>query len=343
MKNLRRAVMWCALVLIILLIFLSMSGAFLGSEKAKNFFNCPALSVFWLAFGLILTVGLAAFRRLTRIPGLLLVHAGCILILGGSMAGSKAGHKLRQQLFGVDKFGKGSMTIFEGHSENRVTLEEEGHIKELPFSLRLKDFRIEYYKPEYLHIQSRQGQDWKIPVETGRKLPLGPDFGSVTILRAFENFKITIEGESKTIIDDPQPGYNPALEVQIEEPNGTVTTRYVFERFPGHTHSEDKFLMSYRRTIRDYVSDVQVIIEDGQSVAEKSIEVNHPLYFGGYHFYQHSYDDQAGQYTILTVASDTGLNLVYAGYLMLGAGVLWHFWLRHIFTKTKSKRRIDGN
>jgi len=84
------------------------------------------------------------------------------------------------------------------------------------------------------------------------------------------------------------------------------------------------------------VSELQVI-KNGRIVAEKDIEVNHPLHFGGYHFYQHDYDKKAGQYTILTVASDTGLPLVYAGYWMLGIGVFWHLWLRHIFIRIKSK------
>jgi hypothetical protein len=200
-------------------------------------------------------------------------------------------------------------------------------IKELPFHIRLKDFRMEYYEPEYLHIGTREGQSWKIPVEVGSEFSLGPDFGTVTIVRAFENFKISFDGDKKIVIDDPEPGYNPALEVQIEHPEGSMSTQYAFERFPGHAHRGDRFILSYRRVIREYVSELEVIRDD-KVVAEKDIEVNHPLGFGGYHFYQDSYDSEAGQYTILRVVSDSGLNFVYAGYVMLGIGVFWHLWLR---------------
>jgi hypothetical protein len=223
------------------------------------------------------------------------------------------------------------MAILEGDTENRIQLEGNGQTKELPFHIKLKDFRIEYYKPEYLEILTSQGRS-KIPVELGRTLSIGPDFGTVTIVRVFENFKISIDGDKETIIDDPRPGYNPALEVGIENPSGAVTTRYVFERFPDHIYPGDKFLLRYRKPVRDYISDVQVI-KDGNVVAEKSIEVNHPLHFGGYHFYQSSYDAQGHRYTVLSVVSDTGLNLVYAGYLAFGVGVFWHFWIRHIFAK----------
>jgi len=328
--------MWIALVLIILLIFLSIYGAFLGSQRAKNFFNSLPLSVYWLALAAVLTTGLTAFRRLVRIPGLLLMHIGCILILTGSMWASAAGHKLQKQLFGIDKIPTGTMTIYEGYRENHVTL-QNGKQSKLPFSIGLKDFQLEYYQPEYLQIQTSQGQGWNVPVKTSEEFPLGDDFGTVTIIRTFENFKMIIDGDKQTIIDAPPPGSNPALEVQIKDADGTVTTRYVFERFPGHIHPEDKFLMSYHRVISDYISKLQVI-KDGKVVAEKSIEVNHPLHFGGYHFYQHAYDAKAGQYSIFMVVSDTGLSLVYAGYLMLGIGVFWRFRLRgfrfwHLFTK----------
>jgi len=335
--------MWAALALIILLIFLSIYGAFIGPDRSKKFFNSIPLAVYWAVFALLLGVGIAAFRRLLRVPALLLIHVGCILILAGAIWGSEDGHKLRKRLFGIDKIPTGQMQIYEGYSDNRVIL-ENNQIRELPFYIGLKDFRIEYYKPGYLHIQSRQGDGWKFPVKIDTEFSLGPEFGTVEILKVFENFKITIEGDRSTATDEPGPGSNPALEVRIstgrrrkaspsgltvESPNGRTATRYVFERFPGHIHPDDEILMSYQRVISDYISQLQVI-RDGRVVAEKDIEVNHPLHFGGYHFYQQDYDHEAGQYTVLTVTSDSGLALVYVGYLMLCTGVFWHFWLRQL-------------
>jgi len=402
--------MWLGLALIILLVFLSIYGAFIGAERAKSFINRLPLVIYWSAFLLLLIVGLAVFRRLVRVPGLLLIHLGCVFILAGAMWSSEAGHKLQKKLLGIDKIPAGQMTIYEGYSDNRVILEDRDQVflfsiklefqanlgkgiiseelrqefekngfplsqhviisveepgstwliinelkeylvrkkklclniynpmKELPFNIELKDFQIEYYKPAYLYVQTRDGQGWKIPVEIGAEFPLGPELGTVKTLRTFENFKITIEDGSRKIIDDPQPGFNPALEVQFKYPDGQATTKYVFERFPGHSHSEDRFLLSYRRVISDYVSRLK-IIENEKVVAQKDIEVNHPLHFGGYHFYQHSYDAEAGQYTVLMVVSNTGLGVVYAGYWMLCIGVLWHLWIRHIVARIKSKNK----
>jgi len=233
------------------------------------------------------------------------------------------------------------MAILENHSENRVTLEDIEQTKELPFHIELKDFRIEYYEPAYLEVQTGQAQSKKIPAEVGGEIDLGNELGTAKIVRMFENFKMAIEDGNTIAYEDPHPGSNPALEVQITQPDGQVTTQWVFSLFPGHSHVQTKLQLKYSRpayrAISDYVSELQVI-ENDKVVAEKDIEVNHPLHYGGYHFYQSSYDDKAMQYTILQVVSDTGLYVVYAGYWMLCIGVIWLMWLRHIVSKFKVKR-----
>lgn len=330
--------MYGVLILIASLIVLSVYGAFLGSNRAKVFFNSPALSVYWVVLMIFLAMAFALFRRLVRLPALLLIHAGCILVLAGGMLGSGNGLEIANRLFKTDKFQAGRMIIFEGHTENHVKLEDNDQIRELPFDIRLNDFRIEYYKPEYLEVITSDGRR-KIPVEVGSIWSLGSDLGTVEILRVFENFKISIEGNRRYISDDSQAGYNPAIEVRIKSPDGVETTKYVFERFP-ESSSGEKVSFRYYRPISDYISDIQ-IVKEGKVVAEKSIEVNHPAHFGGYHFYQSSYDPDAHKYTILSVVSDTGLDLVYIGYVALIVGVFWHFWMSNI--KRRYEKRINGD
>ena len=325
--------MWAAMALIALLFFLSVYGAFIGSRRAKEFFNSVPLAIYWLAFIILLLIGIGLFRRLLRAPALLLIHVGCMFILAGALWGSVRGHELRQKLFGIDKIPSGFMQIYEGHSDNHV-ISEGDQIRELPFYIGLKDFRIEYYKPEYLRAQSLQGDIWILPVEIGAEYFLSSEYGTIKILRAFENFKIPLEGKNRIAVDDPGPGSNPAIEVQINSPNGQATARYIFERLPGHMHPGDQLLLSYQRVISEYISELQVV-RDGEIVIEKDIQVNYPLRYGGYHFYQQDYDHQAGRYTILEVTSDSGLYLVYAGYLMLCFGLCWHFWINKLSGKGK--------
>ena len=80
-------------------------------------------------------------------------------------------------------------------------------------------------------------------------------------------------------------------------------------------------------SVRNYISEVAVI-RNGKEVANKTIKVNYPLHYGGYHLYQHSYDSEEEKFTILMVTSDSGLYAVYTGYWLLCMGVFWQFWFR---------------
>lgn len=343
MKTLKHSIMWLALALIILLIFLSIYGAFIGAERAQIFFNSLSMAVYFFALTILLAASFLIFRRLVRVPELFFMHAGCILILAGGMWGSEAGHKLQKKLFGIEKIRSGRMVIYEGDTDNHVLQDIDQQVRELPFSIELKDFRMNYYKPGVLFIQTEDARYWKTPAEIGSELSLGKDLSTIKVTAVFENCKISIDSGETKAFEGPGSDSNPAVEVLIKSPEGIESKNYVFERFGSSIHSQDKLKLNYIRMVSDYISDLRVIV-NGKTTAEKSIEVNHPLKFGGYHFYQHSYDDQAGQYTILNVVSDTGLNMVYAGYIMLGAGIVWRFWLRKIFSRKNASTGVtNGN
>ncbi len=417
MNKFRRELMWAALSLLIVLTFLSIYGAFIGADRAKMFFNSTPAVVFWVLFALALIAGFVAFRRLIRVPGLLLMHGGCVLILIGGGLGSEIGYKIT----GNDKIIEGQMQIFEGQSTNQVRTEkkiplfdvglqfagaldqrsippklrqefvkqqatlsqaarvfvsqpggiwiiaendgqyyirrESGKLKvydfirkmrELPFSIKLNDFRLEYYetKVEYLQAETNEGVR-RVVAEVGNQLDLGPEVGTAKIVRKYRNLKISIEGGETTYYEDPNPGSNPALEVQITKPDGETTKQYVFSQHPGFSHTEGGPRLAYNKprggAIRDFVSELEIIDDQGKVLAEKDIEVNHPLHYGGYHFYQSSYDARAGQYTVLQVVSDTGVKIVFTGYWLLCIGVVWHMWLRHLFKKIRGKKQTHGN
>jgi hypothetical protein len=249
MNKFRREVMWTALLVIVLLTVLSIYGAFMGADRAQQYFNRVPLAVYWMFFAGLLVVALAVFPRLIRVPGLLLVHAGCVLILAGGMWGSKLANDVQRRFLGIDKVRSGRMVIYEGATESKVMPDGARDLKELPFAIGLKDFRIEYYEPAYLEIETAEGQSKKIPAEVGQEFDLGGELGKAKIVRKYENFKIGMEEGKSVPYDDPQPGSNPTLEVQITQPDGQVTTKYVFEHFPGHSHGQDNFLLSYRRVI----------------------------------------------------------------------------------------------
>jgi len=340
--------MWMALLAICLLTILSVFGAFYGAEKAKLVFNSIPLGIYWAGFAVLLVAAFVGFSRLLHKPGLFMLHAGCLLVLAGGMWGSQAGHQLQKRFLDSQKIPSGYMVIYEGESEKHIFAEDfKQTLGELPFSIKLKDFRLEYYPADEdsvprLYIKTHEGEVLQLIAKVGEEISLGQSKAKLRIVRTFGNFKIQTENGKRIVTDEGQGQENPAVEVEIEVPDGNSYIRYVFERFAGFSHGENLLQLSYvlqgPQIIRDYFSDV-VIIENGKEVAGKSIEVNHPLHYGGYHFYQHSYDSQAGKYTILSVTSDSGLYAVYGGYWLLCVGVLWQFWFRHIVGHIKSKKR----
>ena len=364
MKQLKRAVMWMGLVVIILLTVLSIYGAFINTEKAQAFFNSIPLAVYWIFFTLLLIVSFFLFPRLIRVPGLLLIHLGCVAILAGSLWGSDAGHELQKNLLGRVKMPSGDMFVYEGLSENRaikdphylgyaadpnnnvviyefdnhghpvILTDEDPRIFQLPFEIHLTDFHMDYYVPPRLMVDGADGKSWDLePAEPKASFELGGG-ASLRILSVYRNFKIDMQ--TRTAYNDHGPGYNPAAEVLITYPDRVQQRQFAFTDFLGHMGGREDFKLRYRPgMVKDYFSDLQVIA-DGKVVLEKTIEVNHPLYYGGYHFYQSSYDYNTGQYTVLSVTSDNGLVLVFAGFALMCGGAVYHLWLRRIMEHFKT-------
>ena len=94
----------------------------------------------------------------------------------------------------------------------------------------------------------------------------------------------------------------------------------------------------YPTRISDYKSKVTVF-EEGEMVTSKIIEVNHPLTYKGYTFYQADYDKEEGRYTVLQVVKDPGVWLVMFGFACLLLGVIQKFYIQPFQGDTKREGR----
>lgn len=352
-KLVHRVLLWATLGALGVLIVLSMVGAFLGTERAQALFNWPMVAGYWVVLALLLVVGLGAFAALLRRWGLLAMHAGAVLVLAGAMAGSEGGHRLLDHWRAEAKLPVGMMRIPEGVRDNRLFDPQTGKlIGQLPFEVGLADFWMEYYETEpVLGVVLENGTQVSVPGRAGSGLPLPEPLPDVAVVRVFRSFKMVLSPE-RQVMDEPTGPANPALELRLTYPDGTEKTRYVFEQFGGHAAQDSGLQFTFDsgrgRMVRDYFSDLVVLAGEGEEagseegvLTEKVIEVNDPLHYGGYHFYQSSYSKvrvqeqgEAGAeeeiwYTELQVVSDTGWSAVLAGYVVLLAGVFWHCWLRH--------------
>ena len=331
-------------MLLLLLIVLSIAGAFMGSVSARRLFNSPPLVACWVVFALLLIAAFATFKGFWRQSSLLMLHAGPVLILAGAMWGSGPAHKLAAKYFGSQKIQSGYMLLTEGAVDDRLMSPDlQQQLGRLPFMLGLRRFWLEYYRggQPVLTGKSPDGTPFELPCEAPAEFVID-DGVKINVLRSFENFKITLVDGKTVVSDEADSGRNPAVEIEITRADDLVEHGYLFERFPTMNSAGREFELGYSAGtitgISDYKSHIQVLYPNEASPRlERVIEVNHPLHFAGYHFYQHSYDSEALQYTVLHIVSDSGLRLVYFGYWLLCLGVLGRFYLRPVVRYFSSK------
>ena len=86
-----------------------------------------------------------------------------------------------------------------------------------------------------------------------------------------------------------------------------------------------------------FESDVQLTDAKRGLVLMRKISMNHPLRYRGYSLFQSSYIDGEPQTTVLSVRNDPGCPLVYAGFLIVIAGVVTMF-IQHSKPRRKGRR-----
>ncbi len=80
---------------------------------------------------------------------------------------------------------------------------------------------------------------------------------------------------------------------------------------------------------RSFESHVTVTDHSTGRTLDRVISMNHPLTYGGFTFFQSRHDNLGGKViSILSVARDPGLPIVYAGYILTLVGMLWVLILR---------------
>ena len=87
-----------------------------------------------------------------------------------------------------------------------------------------------------------------------------------------------------------------------------------------------------------FESDVQLTDAQRGIILMRTIRMNHPLRYRGYSLYQSSYVPGAVETTILSVRNDPGTPLVYAGFLIVIAGVVTMFLFRSPESDGRARR-----
>ncbi len=102
--------------------------------------------------------------------------------------------------------------------------------------------------------------------------------------------------------------------------------------------------------ISDYIATLTVF-ENGDSVTTRRVEVNYPLRYKGYRFYQASFDDrrtdaQGRWTTVLTVRKDPGAPYVWVGITIVSLGLIFSMYiipreLYMVFSRDGEKTILD--
>ncbi len=329
-----------ALFFMLLLILFSITGAFLGADRARLFFNSPPLAVFWILLTALFSVGFVFWKSLRRRPFLLLCHAGCVAVLLGGLWGSSAAHRLRAAAGWEARLTKGVMMLRQGQADRQVYRDHQHDPFELPFIVHLAETGVSYYDEPSIGIYARSGKlIGVIPVIVGQTVHISDPDGStvkVTLTQRFENLRLQRDHEGMKGFEGPPDRSNPGCEVTLTLPDGSESRQYVFERVDPHFLPNAPFLARYLppHKPKEYKSLLK-IERDGQIVREKTIRVNDPLAYGGYHFYQNTFgQDEIGPYSGIMVVSSRGVGLVFFGYALLSVGLFGQYWVLPLRRRT---------
>lgn len=343
--NIRRVLAHIGVIAPLLLAGLSIISSFLGAEVARVMFNSVAGAAIWIGLILLLGMSVIYVRSLRRRFGVTAMHMGVLLVIVGGIWGSKGAYQARNDLTGEEKIVRGFMLIEEGESQNAVY---DGSWREplgyLDFDVHLERFWLEYYDEDmyagWLFVMesnvlgaSGQIDRWRsggVEWKKGEKVEL-PLCDVEMRVKDYEMVdsgeKSDVSAELRVILELTRGGY--LLEGEFRESDGldylNLPLTRLYENVGGWEEAGEPTLFMERtgRQISDYKSTL-VVLRDGREVMRKTIQVNSPMHYGGYHFYQYDYDHEGNSYTVLAVVSDSGLYVVYGGFVILCIGVLWY-------------------
>jgi cytochrome c biogenesis protein ResB len=243
----------------------------------------------------------------------IVVHGAILIIMLGSVISLAWGQRAE-------------LVLHEGSpASDALTGPENRPAGNLPFSVRLRKFDIEYYgKPTHkLEVVERKtGRKSTLEVEAGQSYNLQGIEGRLEVLRFLPDFSIdlgTREASSRTT----EPN-NPALQLKISVKGAAGRTFWVFANFPLQHQEDQPWEVLYEHqpaSIKQFTSRLEVLGQDGQVALSRTVQVNHPMRYRGWTLYQSSYDPEHAGVSIFQVAHDPGTGLVFAGCVLLMIGL----------------------
>jgi hypothetical protein len=342
MRRVRAIFRWLTVVGLALAVAGAIIAAFLGAGLSGRLASSRPAAILTMLGALVLLGGFVAWRSMLRSPGLALSHLGAVLVLVGGLWGSPQGQALRNHLRGQTHHLEGYVPLPLEHLQT-WRVESLGQItkggslvpvEQLDFVLQPRQARVEYYPPASAawRMEAAVYDDAGQPAHTQ---VLGGLPGDIT---AFESAGVSVEVLATS--DNP-----PIIQLKLARGDVEVVGAVMHDRGPYQRLSlaavypsdaawqaagrPDILLAPPLGPVKDYLLDLEAIDCDGNSLARKWIEVNHPLHAGGFHIYLQEYNQQDG-YILLYLRRSDGLWMVWAGFAAGLAGLVVRLWVEPI-------------
>jgi hypothetical protein len=279
-----------------------------------------------IQFYFLVSLGLVVLRRgfpfKMKNFGFLLNHLGLWITLVAAGLGSGD-----QKSVSVDLYEDSGFT-------NTGILADQQKI-DLPFSMKLIDFNIEFYNPKIGVADQSKGEILQKHAET---LPLiYKGFESKLIdwkIKVKEFLPYAIKTDSGFIRAD-KPGSMAVAFVETrniitgDTASGWITSGSMMFQPRFLSLKRSKLLILTEPEPRKFES--LVLFRDNRNIEDTiKLEVNKPFRLNGWKLYQLSYDTELGKYSkhsVIEAVRDPWLPVVYIGILMLLGGAVYLFWL----------------
>ncbi len=273
---------------------------------------------------LLTTLGLVILRRMKKITyrntGFFLNHFGLWLIV---LAGSLGAGDLKRINIYVDE----GESVWYGYTKNRQPYE-------LPFTVKLIDFDIEYFNPKIAYIESRS---FKIPEGIENNLSMMKEGEEIEIASWLIRIEEFMKGAKKDSTGKYYPSVDtsavPVAKIRAENiSTGDIREGYISSggimKAPSFLQLNERYsLAMVPPEPQEYSSELEIMDADG-TIQQTRLIVNEPIKVKGWNLYQLSYDERLGKWSKLSVIEairDPWLPIIYIGIFMVIGGSIYLF------------------
>ena len=336
----QRTFLWTALAALVALAALAVVGAFLGAREARELFTSLPLRIVWIGLAVLLLAGFGVFLTLRRKLGLAAMHLGTVMVLVGSLVGSPEAH----ELWG-SKIARGLVIVGPTMDQLRTPV-ADGFINiigELPYAISATAYREEYHPPQdgpwdvkfEIHLN---GVTYQALLEPTPNIPQPIPYTDMV----FEVRHVTPELFTRRNDGSVELAETFALELifrrgDMEYDLPTITTSDGRDTFwcslePFYPNSAawaeagTPLLEISAPALPRKQRHVDLAILDGAGeMTTGTLSINKPFWHAGYLFYFNAIDTESGR-VMLTLVSDSGWAMTWAGMMILLAGTAWYGW-----------------